>query len=845
MWRVIWCFFLPGILNAQLSDDFTDGDLSVNPRWRMSDQAFINVNGYLQSNHPVINSSFYISAPFQGMPDASYRLTYKLSFNTSSVNYVDYFIESDSFNLLNAGNGLFIRAGGSSDEISLFALNNGAETKILDGADGVLNHSSNQFKLELDILGDSIVLRHLNLRDSVLSQNSCKYQSRRDARYVGLRIRQSTASFVGKHYFDNLYAGPLIRDSIPPEVDSCYYSGPGLVTLLLSEPLAKQDISPRYFQLPSSRCNPDSIKMADNARQLDLYFSCLKDNQLYSLCMDSLMDLNANRMKSQCLNFFSLKTTDAAFQDLVINEVMADPEPVKGLPNLEYVEIYNRSSKYIRLTDLRLCDPSACRALESRVLFPDSFYVLYDPPSLNNSEDRISILDKNSHLIHTVHYTSDWYKDKQKSDGGYSLEMIDPYNLCQYRNNWAASMDNKGGTPGRMNSVRMDLPKDTLAPEVDRYEARTPDQLLLYFSERFDSIAGTRFPVSYKSQTIDAKILGQDEDSGFLKLQMPFIPDTKVNYRFGIRGPKDCDGNQRDSILLDVRWPAMALRNDLVINEVLFNPKTGGKDFIELYNRSDKYLDLSAIYMVDETGNQIKKMFQMTGQYVFLRPGYFLLLSEDTAVVCRDYKCPDSLVLKIQMREMPDMPDDGVSFYLVNSNFETIDSLVCTEDWHFKLISDKNGVSLERIDPDNFQMTSENWRSASYVTGYASPGAPNSQLLKFPMNNDYFSILTNVVSPDDDAIEDYLLIHYLLPSPDYLCSVRIFNLAGELVAEPYNNRSVGTSGQLTWDCLDLNGQMISEGHYLMIVQCYNPDMKLITSHFSLYVTHSKRKRNRK
>jgi hypothetical protein len=69
--------------------------------------------------------------------------------NTSSLNYVDIVVISDSSDLTRMKNGYFIRLGGTTDEISLYRTKAGVESKIIDGADNVLNSSNSQWQVIL------------------------------------------------------------------------------------------------------------------------------------------------------------------------------------------------------------------------------------------------------------------------------------------------------------------------------------------------------------------------------------------------------------------------------------------------------------------------------------------------------------------------------------------------------------------------------------------------------------------------------------------------------------------------------------------------------------------------
>ncbi len=47
-----------------------------------------------------------------------------------------------------------------------------------------------------------------------------------------------------------------------------------------------------------------------------------------------------------------------AYGDIVINELMIDPSPAVGLPEVEYIELFNASSQAYDLRGLKIGDPS-------------------------------------------------------------------------------------------------------------------------------------------------------------------------------------------------------------------------------------------------------------------------------------------------------------------------------------------------------------------------------------------------------------------------------------------------------------------------------------------------------
>ena len=163
---------------------------------------------------------------------------------------------------------------------------------------------------------------------------------------------------------------------------------------------------------------------------------------------------------------------------VVIDEILADPAPSIGLPNEEFIEIKNVSDLPINLKQWKISDGSStATVMIDYLLQPDSFVVICSMsavnllssfgstigvsnfPSLNNDEDVISLYSADGKLIHAVAYKSTWFNNAIKSEGGWTLEMIDTRNPCAGGKNWKASLDAKGGTPARKNSIDASKPR--------------------------------------------------------------------------------------------------------------------------------------------------------------------------------------------------------------------------------------------------------------------------------------------------------------------------------------------------------------------------------------------------
>ena len=162
---------------------------------------------------------------------------------------------------------------------------------------------------------------------------------------------------------------------------------------------------------------------------------------------------------------------------VVINEIMADPSPVIGLPNAEYIELRNNSSLTINLFKWRIDNGTTTATVAvNYLLAPDSLVILCSKsqavffnapsktlgltsfPALTNDGDLLTLGAPDGKTIHAMSYDINSYGNPVQSAGGWSLEMMDPRMPCNALN-WRASINSKGGTPGTENSIYKKISK--------------------------------------------------------------------------------------------------------------------------------------------------------------------------------------------------------------------------------------------------------------------------------------------------------------------------------------------------------------------------------------------------
>jgi hypothetical protein len=574
---------------------------------------------------------------------------------------------------------------------------------------------------------------------------------------------------------------------------------------------------------------------------------------IFSQNFDSTLiyTINISGIRNCVANDFSNTTLTLAFPrpanryDVIITEMMVDPDPPVELPNKEYLEIYNRSNKAISLKNWLLGKASTKTdaKLPDVLLMPKSYLLLCGTsavgefsnfsypigvsnfPSLTNSGDAIYLKDSQGNLIHFVEYKDTWYGSNTKKNGGWSLEMIDTENPCGDAENWTASNSPTGGTPAAQNSVAATKP-DTVLPNIVRAALINSNTLAITFNKSLDSSAAVNihsYLVSHgvgKPQSVAAVPFAFKRV--LLSFAQPFQPG--IIYSVKVSSISDCNGNGigiNDTARFAV--PDSLEPNDLVINEILFNPKSGGTDYLEIYNKTQKIFDISHLIVeerdVDEPSMILEASDTLPEPFLLFPDEYAVFTSNPDAVSARYWvKHPSRL---LALKKFPNFPDASGIAVLKTFKGSIIDSLSYSAKWHYPLLDDKNGVSLERIDYQRPTNDKNNWHSAASQIGFGTPTYLNSQFYSTGISDDAISVEPEVFSPDNDGFKDFTFIKYKFSEPGYQIHIRIFDAVGREVKYLVKAETLSAEGEFQWDGTNDEGGKARVGIYTVFAEVFN------------------------
>ncbi len=1113
---VLLFLFVTSFVTAQVSDNFTDGDFTAAPVWSGDAADFTVVAGQLRSNSSTATYGFHLSTPSTSATNAQWEMYINLQFPTSSANYTDIYLMSDSANLESTTHsGYFVRIGNTTDEISLYKRTSGTNLEIIDGLDGQTNLSNNLIKIKVTRDAANLWTLQRDLTgtgSSYFTEGSVTDAAIATSSFFGIFIQQSTATFHLKHFYDDIYVGPIILDVTAPTIVSSTVISSTQVDVLFDENV---DLSTSQtltnYSADNGLGNPSvATRDATNLSLVHLTFATAFTNALLNtLTVINVQDLSANAIVSANTTFTYFAPVVAVYKDIIINEIFADPSPVIGLPAFEFIELYNKSTNTFNLNGWKFTDGSTTATLGTFVLNPGQYLILcpvadtalFSPfgntfglisfPSLNNTGDNLKLLDNtlvaidsvnyldswyqdaikddggwtlelinpsalagcpvasnwiastnaaggtpgtlnsvfsvvpdvtsptiasvtvvdSTHItvcfsealdasqislpanysisngignpltdtanttltcvdlvlgtslvsdssytltltnlsdcsgniltpsvanfsyyivkpfdvvineimadpdpivtilpnneyvelynktaypinlnnwtfaagtnvkilpsiivpadsfivltsalglagmpaginaealvsfpsltntgqiltlrspqgtvISTVAYTDYWYQDAIKKDGGYSLEQIDPTNPCEGMDNWRASNNTNGGTPGTQNSIYASNPDNT-PPQVVRASVIATDTIQLYFNEALDSasmINPTIYSIdnSVGNPTL-VQVIGPDFKSVRLTLGTTLAIGTIYTITVN-NSITDCIGNPLgadNSARFAIPEPAVA--NDIVINEILFNPKTPGVDYVEIYNRSNKVIDLKTISIseYDTVTNMIVGPQTISADGYLIFPQEYILLSENGAFVQTQLATtnPEGF---LDMINLPTMNDDGGTICL-STVTDIIDNFKYYDNMHFGLLTITDGISLERIDFDRTTQDRTNWHSAAEAVGYGTPGYKNSQYSDAGETESAIEITPEIFSPDEDGVNDVVNINYHFDSPGFTANVTVYDSKGRIVKHLIQNELLGVKGTFSWDGINNDREKARIGIYIFYFEVFD------------------------
>ncbi|MFC2114693.1 lamin tail domain-containing protein [Bacteroidota bacterium] len=823
----------PLFLNAQVTDNFDDGNITANPAWQGNTGSFtVNTSLQLQLDTTGAGQK-YLSTASNALSQAEWEFWLNLNFDPSANNQVRIYLCSDSRDLNGPLNGYFLKIGENlaNDAIELYRQDGNNETLMGRGVNGnFATKSGSRIQVRHDSSGMWTISSDLNSGYNFSQEFTAFDTSHSLSNYFGFHCK-FTSSNSKAFYFDDVYAGPEMIDTSGPKVKYVDAISPTEVDILFDEDLLLDSITTDDFAVWSIQAS--SFQILDNNKVRCVFPpNSYHSNENAGIIIKNIYDNRGNKSSMPYLFIYYGFELD----EILINEIMPDPSPGVNLPESEYIELYNNSNFSANIKDWTISDPTKktiihdysipakdyvilCNASDTSLFKPYNIIGL-SLPSLNNSSDVIKLHDKYGNLVDSVSYNDSWYKDEIKKEGGWSLELIDPSPNCFLNEyNWSASTNTNGGTPGKENSIFNDNYGQYKAPEIISTEIIADSIIQLTCDMRLLDATNIFWykikPIYKPDKNISISEILQPQAHIYQIVCNHLLSENNI-YEVEINSLANCM-HWGGLVTIQIIIPENTDSNDIVINEILFNPYPNGSDFVEFYNRSSKIIDISELKIASLTDSlSIKTAYPASSEALYLLPGEYIALSAAPENIEANYlvKYPDKLI----KTTLPTFPDDEGHVAIINKDNRIIDYFHYRDEYHFDLLDNTEGVSLERISPDGKSNQPANWQSAASGFGYATPTYINSQYSEIKKEETEFWLDPNVFSPDGDGYKDVLIINYAFAGTDNFGRIRIYDVGGRVVKEVVNNDLFGSEGFYSWDGTTAEGELAPIGVYIVLAE---------------------------
>ncbi len=810
-------------LCSQILDDFSSTKLDT---WFGDTNLFSVENDMLRSLGPNLpNQTLFISKSNTLRNETSWQLHLELKFNPTTSNFVRVYLAANRDSLTKPLNGYFVQLGETnSDTLDFYLQRGNTITKIFTGKTAFANTVNCNIKIATDKNGlwsfwiDPGSTGNYSLEGSIVENSITTSQ------FFGIYCQYATASRYNQFFFDDIEVKKTVKDTLPPYLQNVLMVNDSILNIRFSEKVRNPIININNISIDQFQyCNIDSTILCLNS---NASFLKGKENKITIQSIEDLLgNININ------LNSTFIYPRNPLKNELVFTELMIDESPSQGLPEKEYIEIYNLSNDYLTSSHCSIFDGTKNYVFPQAILNPKTYYLLCATssvndfgsiqnklslssfPSLTNSGKILQIF-YDSTLVNTVAYTDKWCSDPHKCEGGWSLEIQDLDNFCMGSANWTMSKAATGGTPSAVNSVNTEL-VDSTPPRLINIDVKSTSLINLKFSENLNSSSDFTkniFISGVNILNIDSKLIAE----GILILQINSL-DTNKTYEISIINLQDCEGNinpkQDTSIFICPKLQT----GDLLINEVLFDAVSNGAEYIEVYNSSDHTINLNQVRFAKAPNNYKS----VTEQDLFLLPHSYFVLTDNKSFVESHYND----VLKdhvLELKSWLSLSDDSGSIYIQNLDSTIIDKFHYDKNFHNPLVNNPDGVSLEKTNPKAFSNNPVHWQSASATSGFGTPTLENSQMLKTKSKSATLS--TKVISPNGDGRDDYCLINLENRKQAEFVNIRIIDSEGKIIKTLAKNLSISAAGaQFTWDGTLENNSKAPIGAYLLHIETYAYD----------------------
>ncbi len=554
-----------------------------------------------------------------------------------------------------------------------------------------------------------------------------------------------------------------------------------------------------------------------------------------------------------CLGF----TGKAAGAGIVISEVLADPHSEsKG----EFVELYNAGNEPVDLEGWSLGDSRDVNdtitdftgphdaGLAGTVLAPGAYALVVDPDYEGVYNDRITAEGDPARLLiltikedrtlgNGLGNSTDLVFLKRddvtvdqfawtESAGGNGISWERPrYELPVDESNRMPSTHPDGSTPGFRNSTAVDPlptpgPEEPTEPEEptapgDPEEPATPDR-----PEEPTQPEEPEEPEQPEEPAQPVEPVTPEEPEEPTTPEEPTEPEAPKEPVT----PEEPDEPAQPEEPSEPMAPqdTGSLLDNVIINEIMFNPGPNGTEWIELHNRGSGTVNLAGSALRLEHLERARLI--STGSLSIEGQGY-LVIAQDAVLFGETYPDFGGTVVEAE-GGWERLRNSGARIWLMDAMGKPVHDAEYDE-----ATNPDPGRSTELVNPD---FDPPVWGPSADANG-GTPGRRNALYVSRIPDGVSVHFSNNPFSPDGDNFEDVCLVTIDLPAPHGVLHAMVFDIQGRFLKTLIDQTTVASRHVFTWDGTDQHGRGLPAGPYILYVEQMLPTLDRLTASRHLVV----------
>lgn len=534
------------------------------------------------------------------------------------------------------------------------------------------------------------------------------------------------------------------------------------------------------------------------------------------------------------INFLSLLLF-LLFFGVVVNEFLPVPEGNEP----EWIEIYNNSDSTFTFSKTYIADATSSKLLpefklksknyavitkDTAILkqirtIPDSTILIQlTLPTLNNTYDNI-ILKSAEQVYDSIYYHISF------GENGKSFERINPDEPALSKTNLKSSINIDGATCGFVNSHYI-YSKDL---KIENFSRIPKSDSIIFEILNTGKQKIENFELQFFIDVDNDKLFTNDElflinnyslfDLSENKLTMNLrdidncpIIDNYLDVMAVILSPDDLN-RSNDTLRAELYFSSN--QNSIIINEIMYDVEDEIAEFIELYNRSEKSVNLRNSELKDENTKLKKGVF--IDKDIIVEPNNFLLVAWDSLFFVNHPELKNSKNVYISKNSSFNLNQSGDFVALVDANGYYFDSLTYSDKWHTLQIDTKN-TSLERINYFTSSEISSSWATCIDLNK-STPANKNSVFAEIS-NGEGITCSPNPFLPNSSD-KPFCIIGYKLPFEIATLTLSIYDTQGKKIVDVANGINSKKIGSLVWDGKNSDGFNLSSGRYVILLNAYD------------------------